>query len=71
VPHFIDTFKFNLHSELEALEREVVQSVSERILKEGDAFPAGENKLTATLVVDLEKVKTSALTVRSVVQEVE
>ena len=69
MPHFLDTFKFNLHSELEALERELTQVVSERILKEGDAFPGEESKLVATVNVDLEKIKESAATVRSVVQE--
>jgi hypothetical protein len=68
----LDHFKFSLHTELEALERELVQTVQERIVKEGGAFPGEINKIEALVEVDLDAVlrsSASCRTVRQVQQE--
>lgn len=65
----LDIFKFSLHDELESLERELVQTVQERILKEGDAFPGSVNKVKAVVEIDLTKVLTTSLSTHVVRQE--
>lgn len=64
----LDIFKFSLHGELEALERELVQTVQERMLKEGNKFPGTVDKITGTIEIDLTKVLTSSLSCRVVKQ---
>jgi hypothetical protein len=67
----IDVFQFTLHRTLEGLERELVQLISERILKEGDAFPGEVNKVEATVEVDLNallRAEASCRVVRQVQQ---
>jgi hypothetical protein len=65
----LDIFKFSLHGELESLEREIVQTIQDRIVREGDAFPGVANKVVATVEVDLDKVVTSSLSCRIVRHE--
>lgn len=64
----IDVFQFTLHSELEALERELVQTIAERVLKEGDSFPGEVDKIEAIVVVDLNAVLRTATSCRTVRQ---
>lgn len=64
----LDQFKFSLHGELEALERDLVQMVQERIIKEGSAFPGEVNKIEARLMVDLNVVVQNAASCRTVQQ---
>jgi hypothetical protein len=56
----LDIFGFVLHDTLEGLERQLVQTVKERIMKEGDAFPGPANKVVATIEVDLNNIVLSA-----------
>lgn len=63
-----DIFGFVLRSELDGLEQELVQTVRERILREGDAFPGVANKIVATIEVDLDKVVRSSTSCRTVQQ---
>lgn len=62
----LDHFKFSLHSELEALERELVQSVTERIAREGKSFPGDTNTVEAVVTIDLDAVMRSASSCRVV-----
>lgn len=64
----IDVFQFTLHKELEALERELVQLIAERVLKEGDSFPGEVSTIEATVVVDLHAVLRTASSCRVVRQ---
>lgn len=64
----LDIFKFALHDELEALERELVQTVQERVLKEGSSFPGEVKKISAAIEIDLDKVQNSALSCRTIRQ---
>jgi hypothetical protein len=65
----LDVFKFVLHDTLEGLEREIVQTVGERVLKEGDAFPGAANKVVATVEVDLNAINQASASCHHVRQE--
>jgi hypothetical protein len=65
----LDVFKFVLHDTLEGLERDLVQTVGERVLKEGDAFPGETSKIVATVEVDLNAVIQATASCRTVVQK--
>lgn len=64
----LDTFKFTLHSTLEGLERDLVQHVQERLLKEGESFPGEDNRIEATVVVDLDAIRGTAASSRAIRQ---
>jgi hypothetical protein len=64
----LDIFGFVLHDTLEGLERQLVQTVKERIIKEGDAFPGSSDKIVATVTVDLNKILKSAASCHTVQQ---
>lgn len=66
--NFIDTFAFVLHNTLEGLEQELVQTVKERALREGSAFPGEVNRIEATIEVDLNAVLKSSASCRTVQQ---
>lgn len=64
----LEIFGFVLHDTLESLERELMNTVKDRILKEGDAFPGKVNKVQATIEVDLNNIVRSAAACRTVQQ---
>lgn len=66
----LDIFAYVLHGTLEGLEQELVQTVRDRVLKEGSAFPGKVSKIQATVEVDLNSIVRSAASCR-VVKQVE
>lgn len=68
MPNVLEHFRFSIHNELEALERELIQTVQERLLKEGKAFPGEESFIEARVVVDLHAVLRSSSSCRVVRQ---
>lgn len=65
---FLKLFQYNLHQELEALERELVEVIKQRVVKEGEDFPGEASVLQATVEVDLNAVLRSSSSTRSLRQ---